>query len=119
MARFIITLKGKGIRKAGVTKLVEKLKSEYGEEVSVSVQNKELPKSRAEEFAEAQGHLSDAKSIGEDLRDQLQEVLDGMPENLQQGTKAEERQAAIDALEEFVQHCEDAEGVDVSFPGMY
>lgn len=46
--------------------------------------------------------VTDAQSGAEELRDELQEWFDNMPENLQNGSKAEEIQEAIDALEDVI-----------------
>ncbi len=75
--------------------------------------------SRADRFGEAQSDVSSAKGNAEELRDELQNWLDNLPENLQSGSKASELEDAISSLEEFINSCEEAEGVDVQFPGMY
>jgi len=46
--------------------------------------------------------IDDAVTIIEELRSELQDWLDGMPENLQASSKAEELQESIDGLSEFV-----------------
>ena len=75
--------------------------------------------SRRERFESAIGQISEAKTEIETLRDELQEWLDNMPENLQDGQKAEELQEAIDNLEEILNSLEEAESTDVEFPGMF
>lgn len=61
--------------------------------------------SEAEENGKAEG-LKDAantfESELEELKDELQSWLDGMPENLQQSSKAEELESAISQLDEAV-----------------
>jgi uncharacterized protein YgfB (UPF0149 family) len=76
-------------------------------------------KSRSERFQEALATVSIGKADIESLRDELQEWLDNMPENLQGGTKAEELEEAIGSLEEVIEHLEEAEGTEINFPGMY
>lgn len=76
-------------------------------------------KSRADRFAEAQSLASDAKSQIEELRDELQGWLDGLPENLQSGSKAEALQSAIDELETAINGLDEAEGASPDFPGMF
>jgi len=63
--------------------------------------------------------VADAKAQAEELRDELQDWRDNLPENLQQGSKADEIQSAIDSLEEFINSLESAENAEVEFPGMY
>jgi len=76
-------------------------------------------KSRATRFDEAKGKLWEVKMEAEDLRDELQSLLGNLPENLQGGSKASKLESAIEALGEFIDACENAEGVNVDFPGRY
>jgi len=77
------------------------------------------PKSRAERFSAALDIVADAKSQIEELRDELQNWLDGMPENLQASSKADELDNAISELDGVISSLEDAEGASVEFPGMF
>ena len=79
---------------------------------------KKIP-SRAGRFGEALGLIEQAKNIGEELQEELQDWLDNMPENLQQSSKAEELQEAIDQLDEFMSTADEAANTEVNFPGMY
>lgn len=74
--------------------------------------------SRADRFSEAQGLASDAKAQFEELRDELQNWLDNMPEGLQGGSKAEQLEEAISALDDVINSCDEVEGASVEFPGM-
>lgn len=76
-------------------------------------------KSRADRFSEAQALASDAKAQVEELRDELQNWLDNLPENLQGGSKAEALEEAISNLEDVISNLEEAEGASVDFPGMF
>jgi hypothetical protein len=80
---------------------------------------REKRKSRADRYSDAQGSISDAKTEAEELRDELQNWLDGLPENLQNGSKADALNEAISNLDTFIQSAEEAEGTDVEFPGMF
>lgn len=75
--------------------------------------------SRAKRFEEIQGNISEQKAGLEELRDELQNWLDNMPENLQNGQKAEEIQTAIDELENIISSIEEIEMTEIVFPGMY
>jgi hypothetical protein len=75
--------------------------------------------SRADRFSNAQGEISTAKAEIEELRDELQNWRDAIPENLQDGTKANELDDAISELENVIGDLENAEGYDVNFPGMF
>lgn len=54
----------------------------------------------------------------EELRDELQNWRDNIPENMSDGEKANQLDEAISNLEEFISNMESAEGVDVDFPRM-
>jgi hypothetical protein len=77
------------------------------------------PKSRADRFNDALSLVSNAKEQIEELRDELQSWRDGMPENLQSSSKAEELDSALGELEEVIDQLECAEGASVDFPGMF
>lgn len=118
MARWKITVSGKGVRKASVEKLVEKLKSQFGTEVTVTVEDASPPESRADRFSQAMDLVGDARSEFESLRDELQEWRDNMPENLQNSSKAQKLDDAIGDLDSLTSDIGNIEDVDVQFPGM-
>ena len=118
MARWKITIQGKAIRKASVEKLAEKLKAEF-DGASILVSDDSLPESRSERFGAAMSLVSDGQSECESLRDELQDWKDNLPENLQNGSKADEIEEAISSLENIISELESVSGEDVSFPGMY
>lgn len=117
MATVQITISKTGLRTNSVEKLMRRLKDEVPG-ASVSVATVFVPESRPDRFNMALGKIGDAKSEMESLRDELQEWKDGMPENLQTGSKAEELDEAISNLETLAQALEEAEGIEVSFPSM-
>jgi prefoldin subunit 5 len=55
----------------------------------------------------------------EELRDELQNWLDNLPENLQQGSKADELQSAISELDAAISGLEEAESASPDFPVMF
>lgn len=75
--------------------------------------------SRAQRLEAALTKVTDAKCEIEELASELQSWLDNMPESLQGSAKADEIQEAIGSLESAVSSLEEAEGADVSFPGMF
>ena len=129
MTTYTIRINIKGLRESIVAKLVEKLKVELSPEqptlAQISfVREPEPPTSRSERLEAALSTFStakdDAQAEVEALRDELQEWLDNLPENLQSGTKADEIQEAIDALESMdFDSIEVLDASDVNFPGMY
>lgn len=75
--------------------------------------------SRSARFQLIQEAASNLQTDAETLRDELQEWLDNMPENLQSGSKADELNDAISALDEVIEAFETIAGADVSFPSMF
>ncbi len=75
--------------------------------------------SRADRFQKAADKVSDAQAEFEILKEELEDWLGNMPENLQSSAKADELQEAIDGLEQVIDNCDSAQSADVTFPGMY
>jgi len=75
--------------------------------------------SRASRFDAVIKKIGEAIGEIEELRDELQSWLDGLPENLQSGSKADMLQEAITALEDCLSNLEEAESTEVEFPAMY
>lgn len=125
MARWQITVSGKGIRKETVEKIAQAIVDKYGKDkdgddkACVSVRDATPPSSRSDRFQEALGHVGEAKAEFESLRDELQEWYDNLPENFQNGEKGEQLTAATEALEEAIDALDNVEGTEVEFPTMY
>jgi hypothetical protein len=75
--------------------------------------------SRADRFQEAIEKIGEGQSEIEEIRDELQNWLDNLPENLQNGMKAEALQSAIDECETAISGCGEAAGASPEFPGMF
>lgn len=115
MAEYKVTMHIEGARKASVEK---KLKQMFPDE-DVQVEKVEAATSRADRLSEAESSLEDAKSVVTELKDEMQNWYDSIPENLQNGSKASEVQEAIDALESIESDLENVDLSSVSFPGMF
>ena len=76
-------------------------------------------KSRAARYQEALELIGRGRDQIEELRDELQDWLDGMPENLQESSKAEQLQEAIDELDTMAENAIEIEETAVEFPGMF
>lgn len=118
MSTVNISINAKGLRVAAVEKRAEQLRAEFPE-ASITVSKYEPPESRSDRFAEAKGKVEDAKEEFECLRDELQEWRDNLPEGLSDGDKASELDDAISELDNVISACDDADGYEPSFPGMY
>ena len=67
----------------------------------------------AEEFKELIGKLADCRMELETLRDEEQECLDNMPENLQGSDRYQAAEDAISAMDDAISTIEDFEVSDV------
>lgn len=119
MARWQITISGKGVRKSSVEALAEAMKEKFGDGASFYVKDDTPPESRSERYGLAQSMVSDGKMEMESLREELQDWKDNLPENLQDSDKASQLEDAISSLDDVINDCENAEGHDVDFPGMF
>jgi hypothetical protein len=113
--RVVIT----GVDAKNIRSLEKKIAACLGDEFKSQVTKQDPARSRADQLSEAESSVDDAKSVVEGLRDELQEWLDGLPENLQSGSKADELNDAISELESIQSALEDIDMSSVSFPGMY
>lgn len=113
MARYRLTIEA-----TSITSLRAKLKK-LGLSEEKQVEKIELSSSRADRLSEAEKKFENVKSTVTELKDEMQNWLDGMPESLQQGSTADEVRECIDQLEEIEQNLESCDFSSVSFPGMY
>lgn len=117
MANYRVVING--VTAGNIKSLANKIKKALGEEFGSQVSRQDPARSRADRLSEAESLVDDAKSIVEELRDELQSWVDGLPENLQSGSKADELNDAISELESIQDQLESVEMTSVSFPGMY
>lgn len=75
--------------------------------------------SRADQMDEAVGMIQNAKSVCEDLKDQIENWKNNLPENFQD--KGSQLEGCMDALEQVINSLDEAESnaESVEFPGMY
>lgn len=113
MVRVIVTA-------ANRESLQKKLAAALGEDI-VAAQFSKLSRnpSRGEQLADAASLVDEAKGIVEDLKDQMQNWKDSIPENLQDGDKASEVDEAISALETIESELDSVRMDDVSFPSVF
>lgn len=90
-------------------------------EANAVIEKVNLDKSRADRLSEAEALVTDAKSAVEELRDEIQNWYDSLPENLQQSEKANQLEECVSNLDDLCSSLEDAESNfgNVEFPGMY
>jgi len=115
MARYTVTITVDGNNIATVRK--QMAVAFPGQEVHCD--KIEFNKSRADRLAEAESLVDDARSIVEELKDEMESWYDSIPENLQQGDKANEVESAKDALDNLQSELENIPFGDVEFPAMF
>jgi hypothetical protein len=113
------TIKYQHARLDAIKKLIDAAILPKHPEALITVTKEVTPKSRAERYAKAQSLISEGRSIIEELKDELSNWYDGLPENLQNGEKAEALQTAIQELEDAQSEAEGAEMHEINFPSMY
>lgn len=102
------------------TSVEKKLRQVFGKDVPIHTTEKlTTPESRADRLSEAENEFENAKSVVIELRDEMQNWFDSIPENLQNGSKADEVQEAIDALETLEGEMDCIDFSSVSFPSMF
>jgi hypothetical protein len=117
VANYKITLHVEGARKESVEKALRKA---FGEDIHpFTVEKVKTAESRGSRLSDAGGLRDEARDIVNELKDEMQEWYDSIPENLQNGDKANEVQEAIDALESLDSELENVDFDSVSFPGMF
>lgn len=119
MSTIKVTITKKGLRRDTVEKKLQDFINATFPEAAVSVSLYEPPESRADRYAEAQSAVSEAKNEFEALRDELQEWFDNLPEGFQSGDKGSALEEAISELDNAINGCDEVEGVQPDFPGMY
>lgn len=115
MANYIIKLKVAGSR---IDAVMARAKQAFSPDILLGVTKSDPAKSRADRLTQLEGDAADIVSGLEELRDEMQEWHDSIPENLQDGDKANEVQEAIEGLEELISNMGDIDFSSVSFPSM-
>lgn len=120
MARYKVSFEIPEARVSTAQKSMTEMLAKLGYEgITPSVTKIETKQSRADRLGEAESAFENAKSIVEELRDEMEEWHSNMPENLQSSAKGEEVEAARDALQEIADGLDGCDFSNVSFPGMY
>jgi flagellar biosynthesis chaperone FliJ len=113
MSEFKITIAKKGLREEAVKKALKDFENFY------LIQKVEKIESRADRLSEAENMVQSAAEIVEELKGELEDWVGNLPENLQNGDKADQLNSAIDALDTLHDELENADFSSVEFPGMY
>lgn len=114
MARYKIILNVEGSR---IDSVRQRCLSVFGSDISAQVTKIEQ-QTRADRLSDAAGLVQDAVGILEELRGELDEWKSNLPENLQDGGKAEELDEAMAGLDEIKDVLENVDFGNVSFPRM-
>jgi hypothetical protein len=97
---------------------LKKAQEAFGDKL-LNVEKVSRISSRADQMGEAVGMIQNAKSVCEDLKDQIESWKDNLPENFQD--KASQLEECADSLEQVISSLDEAESnaESVEFPGMY
>ncbi len=113
---FVITVRVEAARRESIEK---KLKLAFGDDANMAtIEKVKTAESRADRLSEAEGMVDDARQIVEDLKDEMEQWRDSIPENLQGGDKYSQVDDACNALEEIQSNLEQSDW-GVEFPGMF
>lgn len=113
-----ITVTQKGLRVDQIEKLFRDTLKEKFPDAAVSIGRYDKPESRADRFADAKEKIGQGRAMIEELQEELQNWRDGLPENMQDGEKANQLDEAIQNLESCRDSAEEAENAEVEFPSM-
>ncbi len=116
MAKYQITLMVEEKLPASVEK---KLRQVFGDVPVHTTEKVTTPESRAARLAEASGMLDNAISVVRELKEEMENWRDTIPENLQGGDKYSQIEESIDGLENLEGELDSAIGnFEVEFPSM-
>jgi hypothetical protein len=116
MANYKITLT---VDAARIETVRKKAVEVFGENAGAQISKCAVATSRDDRLGEAESSVGDALSIVEELKDEMEQWRDSIPENLQSGEKHSQVEEAISALEEIQSNLEGIEFGSVDFPGMF
>lgn len=94
--------------------LQQKLKDALGVDITTTVEKLKKSPSRADRLRDAEMLVSDAASIIEDLKNEVEEQKDNLPENLQGSSRAERLDDTVSTLSDLFDTLNDA-NFDVDF----
>jgi hypothetical protein len=103
-----------------ITEVKKKLQGAFGDDVPMhELVKDDTLESRQARFDDAERAVCDCTNTLEELKDELQDWLDNMPENLQGGDKASELEDAISNFDGLIGEIESLDFSTVEFPGLY
>lgn len=115
MASYEIILRVPGNR---IDAVLKKAKEAFGEDFQI-VRKVDPSSSRADRLSDVEADVQSAATSVEELKGELEEWKENLPENLQQGGKADELDDAISQLEQIQSELESIDFTSVSFPSMF
>jgi|TARA_R110002020_G_scaffold169824_1_gene359225 uncharacterized coiled-coil DUF342 family protein len=100
---------------------IRKVRKEFSSFSGARITKVNQSPSRRERFDEARGQVEEGQQVVEQLRDEMQEWHDSMPESLQSGSKGDSVLETADQLDEVFNEIDSAVTLfdSIEFPGMY
>ena len=103
---------------ANVNQIKKRVQEALGVDITAQIQKVERQPSRSDRLSEAAGWLGDVKRVVEEVKDELTESLDNMPEGLRENSEtAQVNGEAVDSLDTALTALEDVELDDIEVRG--
>lgn len=115
MVEYAIRIKKKGLQPEAIKRLVIDLRLRFKDAEVTSTKVLQIV-TRADRLNNALEMVGDAKVEVQELRDELQEWYDNLPDNFQSGEKGEQLIRAISELEELAGELDAFAGREIEFP---
>ena len=107
------------LRARSISSATKKLASTFGPGAVVSVAKQIHPTSRHARLESASGLVEEARSIVEELADEIESWVESLPENLRGGDKAEQLSECSEGLRAIMAGLEELDFSSIEFPGAF
>jgi len=114
LPRYTLTVAGRNVKS-----VEKKAREAFGTDAVLRVEKVSTPESRSERLAVAEGLISDARAIVEELQGEIDGWRENLPEGLQDSGKVSQLEACSESLGEAIEAIDAVDFGNVQFPGMY
>lgn len=118
MAQYQIFVTDRGVKPATIDNIVKDIQKKLPR-ASVTKKHITRPESRKDRYAACIAVLEDMKTEMEEIRNELQDWYDNLPENFQQGDKGNDIETAINEIDNSINDLDQVIGNEPDFPTMY
>lgn len=106
------------VEAANIASVESKIQKYFGDVLKGEVKKIDLPNSRPDRLKDCEQKVHDAMEEVEELRTELEDWYDALPDSFQNGDQGENMQEAMDNLQAIHDELENVDFSTVSFPGM-